>query len=203
MLQVDLTPPQEIKRQKTQYFVGTSTKISAVLLVMCLLAAGYLAYRSLSYKAQIFAVDQRVLALESRRAELSDVEEVSKKLAGKYFLLQRYMETRVAYSSVVKELIARVPSEVTVDDIAFESGGKKANVSGFSTNPSQVAAFITELSRSGNAASDPAVQLTGKNAFTDVRLETLSVDDRKAQTRKAGSVEYAISFKINEGAFLK
>lgn len=203
MLQVDLTPPQEVKRKKTHFVVNTTARLTGFLLLTVLGVAGFFLYKSYKLKSQIANIDSSISSMEERRLSLSEIEDYSKKLAGKYFLLQRYMETRLSYSAVVKELVSRVPNSVVIDNLQFETGGKRARISGSSANSSQVSAFITELSRVGNSSSGSAVDLSGKNAFSDIRLETLSVDKKQQGAVSSSPVEYTITFKVNEEAFLK
>lgn len=193
---VNLTPPQEIKRQKTQYVVGASTK-AAVLLVLILVGiAAYFYTQSSSLKNQVSSLETQETDLMSQRDSMTEIEGYAKKLSGKYFLLQKYLESRLKYSSVILELLARVPAGVAFENLDFEGAGKRTRVSGTSSDVVSVSAFVNSLAKEGNSSSESSVSLGGKNAFSDVRLDSLKVDEGK-------SVEYSVSFKINEEAFLR
>lgn len=196
MKQIDLTPPQEIKRKRTQYVVGASTKISVVLLLIAVGVAVYYFTKETNLQTQIASLDSQKTELTARVQSMQEVENYAKKLSGKYFLLQKYLESRLKYSSVMLELLARVPTEISFDNLSFEGAGKRTTIAGSSKDVISVSAFVNRLAKPGNASSESAVTLEGKNAFTDVRLDSLSVDQDKG-------VAYSVSFKINEEAFLK
>lgn len=197
---INLTPPQEIKRRKTQYVVGASTKISVFLLVLALGVAGY-------YYSQSSGLTSKIVSLQSQKSQLTaqvesmqDIENYAKKLSGKYFLLQKYLEGRIKYSSVMLELLARVPEEIAFDSLSFDGLGKRTTLTGTSAEVISVSEFVNRLAKEGNASSESAVDLSGKNAFTGVRLDSLSVDETE---ENKGGIQYSVSFDINEEAFLK
>ncbi|PIS22106.1 hypothetical protein COT50_03770 [candidate division WWE3 bacterium CG08_land_8_20_14_0_20_41_10] len=193
---IDLTPPKEIKRQKTQFIVGASIKTSLALFVILLGVAGFLFYKASSLKKQISSLDQQKTELTAQKDSMQEVEEYSKKLSGKYFLLQKYLQSRIKYSAVLTELLARVPQNVVLESIGFEGSGKKARITGSSQAIVDVSTLVNKLAKEGNASSESAVSLGGKNAFSEVSLDSLNVDEGK-------SVEYNVSFKINEENFLQ
>ena len=197
---INLTPPQEIKRRRTQYAVGASTKISVFLLLLALGVAGY-------YYSQKSGVTTNISALQSQKGQLTaqvesmrEIEKYAKKLSGKYFLLQKYLEGRIKYSSVMLELLARVPQEISFESLNFDGLGKRTTISGASKDVISVSSFVNRLAKEGNASSESAVDLVGKNAFTNVRLDSLSVDEEKENQK---GIQYSVSFDINEEAFLK
>jgi len=193
---INLTPPQEIKRQKTQFIVGTSIKTSLLLLVILLGVAGFLFYKSTQLKTQIASLDQQKIDLTAQKDSMNEVEEYSKKLAGKYFLLQKYLQSRIKYSSVLTELLARVPENVVLESIGFEGSGKKAQITGSSKDLVDVSTLVNRLAKEGSASTESAVTLDGKSAFSEVSLDSLNV-------KEGESVEYNVSFKVNEENFLK
>ena len=193
---INLTPPQEIKRQKTQYVVGASTKLSILLFIILLGVGTFFFYKSYTLKNQIVGLDTQKADLIQQRESMREVEDYAKKLSGKYFLLQKYLESRLKYSSVMLEFLARVPDGLLLENVGFEGTGKRARVSGTSADIVRVSSFINRLSKDGNASSESAVNLSGKNAFMDVRLDSLNVEEGK-------DVEYGVSFKVNEEVFLK
>ncbi|MFA5776400.1 MAG: PilN domain-containing protein [Patescibacteria group bacterium] len=193
---INLTPPQEIKRQKTQYIVGTSIKTSLLLFAILLAVAGFLFYKSSRLKSQLTSLDQQKTDFTAQKDSMKEVEEYSKKLSGKYFLLQKYLQSRVKYSAVLTELLARVPENVVLESIGFEGSGKKARITGSSKDLVDVSTLVNRFAKEGNASTESAVSLSGKNAFSEVSLDSLNVNEGK-------SVEYTVSFKINEENFLK
>lgn len=193
---INLTPPQEIKRQKTQYIVGASIKTSLLLFVILLGVVGFLFYKLSRLKSQIASLDQQTADLMAQKDSMKEVEEYSRKLSGKYFLLQKYLQSRIKYSAVLTELLARVPENVVLESIGFEGSGKKAQITGLSKDLADISTLINRLAKEGNASSESAVSLNGKNAFSEVSLDSLNVNEGK-------SVEYNVSFKINEENFLK
>lgn len=193
---INLTPPQEIKSRRTQYVVGASTKIAVVILLGVIGIAIYYFSNTSSLKGQISVLDSQKADLTSQRDSMREVEDYAKKLSGKYFLLQKYLESRLKYSSVMLELLSRVPEGIKFDSLGFEGVGKRTRISGTSKDVVSVSTFISRLAKEGNSSTDSAVKLTGKNAFIDVRLDSLAVDEGK-------EINYAVSFKINEEAFLK
>jgi len=197
---INLTPPQEIKRRRTQYVVGASTKISVFLLVVALGVAGY-------YYSQRSSLANKVATLQSQKGQLTaqvesmrEIENYAKKLSGKYFLLQKYLEGRIKYSSVMAELLARVPQEISFASLTFDGLGKRTTITGESEDIISVSSFVNRLAKEGNASSQSAVDLAGKNAFTNVRLDSLNVDEEKENQK---GIQYTVSFDINEEAFLK
>jgi len=193
---INLTPPQEIKRQKTQYIVGTSIKTSLALFIILLGVAGYLFYKTTQLKSKVTLLDQQKIDLVAQKDRMTEVEEYSKKLSGKYFLLQTYLQSRIKYSAVLMELLARVPQNAVLQNIDFEGSGREARVAGSTKDLVDVSTLVNKLAKEGNASSESSVALSGKKAFSDVTLSSLNVNEGK-------SVEYSISFKINEEAFLK
>jgi len=193
---IDLTPPQEVKRQKTQFIVGTSIKVSLLLFVVLLGVAGFLFYESTRLGSQVSSLDQQKTDLTVQKDSMKEVEEYSKKLSGKYFLLQKYLQSRVRYSAVLTELLARVPQNVVLESIGFEGLGKKAKITGSSKDLVDVSTLVNRIAKEGNASSESSVSLSGKNAFSEVSLDSLNVNEGK-------SVEYNVSFKVNEENFLK
>ena len=197
---INLTPPQEIKRRRTRYVARTSTKTSVFLLLLALGVAGY-------YYSQKSGLTTKISVLQSQKGQLTaqvesmrEIENYAKKLSGKYFLLQKYLEGRIKYSSVMLELLARVPQEISFESLNFDGLGKRTTISGASTDVISVSSFVNRLAKEGNASSESAVDLVGKNAFTNVRLDSLSVDEEKENQK---GIQYSVSFDINEEAFLK
>ena len=193
---IDLTPPKEIKRQKTQFIVGTSIKTSLVLFAILLSVTGLLFYKSSTLTTQIASLDQQKAVLTAQKDSMKEVEEYSKKLSGKYFLLQKYLQSRIKYSAVLTELLARVPQNVLLESIGFEGSGKRARITGSSKDLVNVSTLVNRLTKEGNASTESAVSLSGKNAFSEVSLDSLNVNEGKF-------VEYTVSFKISEENFLK
>ncbi len=197
---INLTPPQEIKRRRTQYVVGASTKISVFLLLLALGVAGYYYSQKSGLTTKIFALQSQKGQLTAQVESMREIENYAKKLSGKYFLLQKYLEGRIKYSSVMLELLARVPQEISFESLNFDGLGKRTTISGASTDVISVSSFVNRLAKEGNASSESAVDLVGKNAFTNVRLDSLSVDEEKENQK---GIQYSVSFDINEEAFLK
>lgn len=193
---INLTPPQEIKRRKTQYVVGASTKISIVLLLIVLGASAYFFSKVSTTKSKIASQDSRKTELTAKREEMREVEDFAKKLSGKYFLLQKYLESRLKYSSAITELLSRIPEGVNYTDLKFEGMGKRASISGTSKDVVSVSSFVNRLAKEGNSSTQSAVKLDGKNAFLEVRLDSLNVEEGK-------EINYIVSFNVNEEAFLK
>ena len=194
---VNLTPPQEIRRRRTQYVVGAATKMSVLLVLVLAGVAVYYFVKSSTLHKQIADLDSRGNDLTSQRDSMAEVEGYAKKLSGKYFLLQKYLESRLKYSSVISELLARVPKSVLFTDLDLGGAGQEVKVSGKSGDVISISAFINGLAKEGNASSGSGVVLDGQRAFLDVRLESLKVDEIQK------SVDYSIVFKVNEKAFLK
>lgn len=197
---INLTPPQEIKRRKTQYVVGVSTRISLVLLIVAVATAGYYFYQSSSLDSKIKALEDQKNALTKQIESMNDIENYAKKISGKYLLLQKYLEGRVKYSAVLSELLARVPQEISFESIAFDGLGRRTTISGSSKDIISVSTFINRLAKEGNASTESAVDLSGKNAFVGVKLDSLSVDEEKEGQK---GIRYSVSFEINKEAFLK
>lgn len=198
MVGIDLTPPQEIKRQKTQYAVGTSVKLAALLLLVALGTGGYFFYKSSVLNRQLSDLSKQETDLISQKDALRTVENYAKKLSGKYFLLQKYLENRSLYSSMLLELVSRVPVGITLDTVNFDGMEKRASVTGSAADVIQVSDFVNQLSKEGNASSESSPSLSGKKAFTDVRLDSLRVDER---TGEKSTVKYNVSFKVNGDLF--
>lgn len=197
---INLTPPQEIKRRRTEYIVGASTKVSALLLLLALGVSGYYYFQSSSLSNEISDLQDQKVQLTAQVDSMREVEDYAKKLSGKYFLLQKYLESRLKYSSVMLELLARVPQEISFDSLSFDGLGRRTVIAGASKDVISVSTFVSRLAKDGNASSDSAVDLTGKNAFINVRLDSLSVYEGKEDQK---GVQYSVSFDINEEAFLK
>ncbi len=176
--------------------VGASTKISIVLLLIAVGVAIYCFSQETALKGKVTRLDSQQAELIAKVESMREIEDYAKRLSGKYFLLQKYLESRLKYSSVMMELLARVPKEISFNDLNFEGVGKRTTIEGVSIDVISVSTFVNRLAKDGNASSDSAVNLSGKNAFTEVRLDSLNVDDEKGIT-------YSISFNIDEGAFLK
>jgi hypothetical protein len=196
MVGIDLTPPQEIKKQKTQYVVGFTTIVSILIFLVLAGVGSYYFYRSYTVKNQIAEAVKQSDELAKQRESMKGIEDYSKRLSGKFFVLQKYLKTRVKYSSVMLEIISRVPNGLTLESIGMESGSKRARLTGASKDVVQVSAFVNRLAKEGKSSSESSTELDGKKAFTDVRLESLQLD-------KESSVDYAVSFMVNEEAFLK
>jgi len=94
------------------------------------------------------------------------------------------------------ELLSRIPPEISFNSLNFEGVEKRTSLSGTSKDVISVSVFVSRLAKEGNASTESSVNLGGKNAFTNVRLDSLSVS-------KGNGVNYSISFNINKEAFLK
>jgi|GEM_PF-4813599 Tfp pilus assembly protein PilN len=193
---INLTPPQELKRQQVQFIVGAAVKATAVLLVLALGAAGYLFYKSGQLKGELRALDQQQTDLLAQKASMREVEDYSKKISGKYFLLQKYLQSRIKYSAVLAELLTRVPETIVLDGLDFGGADKKAQITGTSKDLVTVSALVNGLAKEGNSSSDSAVGLAGKNAFTAVSLDSLNVTEGE-------SVDFVVSFTVTEENFLQ
>lgn len=193
---INLTPPREIKRRRTQYVVGASTKIATLILFIAVGVAVYYFSKESDLQRQMDSLDSQKIQLTQKVESMREVEDYAKKLSGKYFLLQKYLESRLKYSSVMLELLARVPDEILFDNLTFDGVGRRTTVTGSSKDDISVSTFVNRLAKEGSASSESAVVLDGNYAFTEVRLDSLNADEEKGVT-------YSVSFKINEEAFLK
>ncbi len=180
--------------------VGASTRVSIFLLVLAVGVACYYFFRFSSLNSRIAALEDQKNHFASQVESMREVEDRAKQLAGKYFLLQKYLESRIRYSSVMMELFARVPQEVTLSVLDFEGLGRRATISGGSTDAIFVSSFVSRLAKEGNASSDSGVDLAGRNAFINVRLDSLSVSEEEVGQK---GVQYSVSFDVNGEAFLK
>jgi len=197
---INLTPHKEVKLRRRQYVVGVSTNISIFLFMVALGVAGYYYSRSSNLNSKISTLQSQKGQLTAQVESMREIENYAKKLSGKYFLLQKYLEGRIKYSSVMTELLARVPQEISFASLTFDGLGKRTTITGESKDIISVSSFGNRLAKEGNASSESAVDIAGKNAFTNVRLDSLSVDEEKENQK---GIQYAVSFDINEEAFLK
>lgn len=193
---INLTPPQELKRQKTQYVVGAATKVSLILLVIAVSLSVYFFVKTLKLKRELSFLEAQNRKIEQEIASMQDIENYAKDISGKYLILQRYLESRLKYSAIFREILSRKPVGVEIEKAEFEGMGKRSRIYGSSTNEMLIAVFMSKMDMPGNLFPNSGVLLEGKKAFTDVNLDALNVDETK-------KVKYTISFYVNEEVFLK
>lgn len=193
---INLTPPQELKRQKTQYVVGAATKASLVFLLLSVLLSAYYFFVTFKLKNNLRDLDLQNKQIAQEISSLQDIENYAKGISGKYLILQRYLESRLKYSAVFKELLGRKPVGVEIEKVDFDGVGKVSRLYGVSTNEVLISLFMSNLEKIGNLSLDSGISLEGKKAFTDVNLDSLSLDETK-------QARFVISFYLNEEAFLR
>ncbi len=181
---INLIPQQEVVEQRKTRLVNLSTVFSIVLLVGIGIASVIVISMSLSLNKELKDETDKVESYRNSIKAMATTEVISRNLFKKYTVLKGLFESRIYFSTLMKELNIRRPSGVLLTDL-----GLKENtliISGNSDNYISVAAFMNNLLDKNFQGSSNIEGL-----FKSVTLTSVSLGKRE------GSIDFSMKVEID------
>lgn len=184
---INLIPQAEVIEQKKSKVLASSSILSILVLLVALGVSAYY-FTSLSkVNSEIKKTDSDIESLRSKIKSMSEVEIAARNLDKRYTALKNLFKGRSKYSLLLKELEARRPSDVSIQNSDVRPG--QINISGTSGSYISLKSFMDNLLNKefpdGNAGL--------KDLFTTLSLNSVSLD------KSNNSVKFFIVLTYQDG----
>ena len=160
---INLIPHEEQVEQTKSQLVQLSTYIMVGVFILVLAVSAYLFYLTLNLKKENTAFDTKIENLRAQVKTMSTVEISARNLQARLDAISSFYKTRYYYSTLLKELYARVPSSISIEDFVIAEG--TITLSGSSDNFMAISGFISGLTKDNKY-------------FTSVTLNSASFQER-------------------------
>ncbi len=161
---INLIPQAEVAQQVKVRIVKLSTIISILLLLVVAGVAAYFFYTVKGVRDEIVATEGRIENERQEIIKLANIEINSRILYAKSSTLRAILSQRQYFSKLLTELAASVPESVLIKDF---------NITENST------ITLTGMGGSYNSIQEFMNNLLAKEIFTQVELNSVSLDSRE------------------------
>ena len=170
---------QEEKQEQTKtQLVKLSTVFTIILFVIVAGISGYLFYQTYSLKTQIQLHEANITDLRAQIQNQSQIEIIARNLESKYKALNSILTDRLYYSLLLKEVQARLPQTVVIEDFSITQGNA-INISGTAETYIAIAEFINALTNKEFVGG-----VTGlEKLFTSVSLNTVTTESNVSKIK--------------------
>jgi Tfp pilus assembly protein PilN len=167
---INLIPQEEVIEQKKTAVVKSSSIISILFLVLALGIGAYFYVTISKIDANIKKADNEIENFRSKVSAMSDVEVAARNLDKKYSSLRLLFDSRSKYSLLLKEIQARKPSDVLIQNLDAKVG--EVSISGTSNSYVSVKNFMDNLLNKDFDGGDSRL----KDLFVEVSLNSVNFD---------------------------
>ncbi len=175
---INLIPQEEKQEQTKTQLVKLSTVFTIILFVIVAGISGYLFYQTYSLKTQIQLHEANITDLRAQIQNQSQIEIIARNLESKYKALNSILTDRLYYSLLLKEVQARLPQTVVIEDFSITQGNA-INISGTAETYIAIAEFINALTNKEFVGG-----VTGlEKLFTSVSLNTVTTESNVSKIK--------------------
>ena len=185
---INLIPRDEKVQQRNVKVVKLSSVLTVFVLTIMTGAAAYFWFSSNSLKSKIARKGSEIESSRRDIENMTEIEIIARTLDAKYQVLLGLYEDRRNYSSLISELVKRLPGNVEMESFSLAGDDfEEINISGRGSDYIAIARFINTLSDSNFSSAEEGLE----KLFTGVTLKsvTLDIQDR--------SVKYFIVTSFN------
>ena len=184
---INLIPQTEVIEQKKSKVLASSSVFSVLLLLIALGVSAYFFTTLSKVNSEIKKTDSEIESLRSKIKSMSEVEIAARNLDKRYTALKNLFTGRSKYSLLLRELEARKPSDVSIQNSDIRPG--QICISGTSGSYISLKSFMDNLLNKefldGNAEL--------KDLFTTLSLNSVSLD------KSNNSVKFFIVLTYQDG----
>jgi Tfp pilus assembly protein PilN len=167
---VNLIPQTEVVEQKKSTVVKSSSIFSVVLFVIALGISAYYFTNLAKVNSDIKKTEDEIESLRGNIKSMSDIEISARNLDRKYNALNTLFAGRSKYSLLLKEIEARKPSNITIQNAEVKVG--QISISGSSDNFISVKTFVDNFLNKEYQDGNPDL----RDMFISVSLNSVSLD---------------------------
>jgi Tfp pilus assembly protein PilN len=167
---VNLIPQTEVIEQKKSAVVKSSSIFSVVLFVIALGISGYYFTNLAKVNSDIKKTDDEIESHRAKIKSMSDIEISARNLDRKYSALKTLFGGRSKYSLLLKEIEARKPANININNIDVKVG--QISISGSSDNYISVKTFVDNFLNKEYQDGNPDL----RDMFISVSLNSVSLD---------------------------
>lgn len=184
---INLIPQTEVFEQKKSKVLASSFIFSILIFLVVLGVSAYCFVNLSKIDSDIKNTDTEIESLRSQVKSMADVEIAVRNLDKKYSALKTLFSGRSKYSLLLKELEARKPSDVSVQNADVRSG--QISLSGTSGSYISLKTYMDNLLNKEFAEGDPKL----KDLFTTLSLNSVNLD------KSNNSVKFFIVLTYQDG----
>lgn len=184
---INLIPQTEVVEQRKSKVLASSSVFSVIILVVVLGVSAYYFTNLSKVNSNIKKTDTEIESLRSKIKSMSEVEIAVRNLDKKYSALRGLFLGRSKYSLLLKELEARKPSDVTVQNADVRPG--QISLSGTSGSYISLKNYMDNLLNKEFTEGDPKL----KDLFITLSLNSVSLD------KSNNSVKFFIVLTYQDG----
>jgi len=167
---INLIPQTEVVEQRKTKAVKSSTILSILILIVALGISAFFFFTLSGLNSKIKQTDADIESLRAKIKTMSNLEVSARNLDKKYSALNMLFSGRSKYSLLLKEMEARRPSDVTINNFDVKPG--QVSISGFSGSYISVSTFVNNFLNKEYTGGNPDL----KDMFIDVSLNSVSLD---------------------------
>jgi Tfp pilus assembly protein PilN len=183
---INLIPQQEVHEQAKHTIVKFSTVLSIFFVFVVAGVSAYYYFEASKVKKEADLLDEQVVAARNEINSLSVIEVSARNLDAKYKVLQQLFNSRVYYSLLLGELLARKPDAITIKDFGLFTGNK-LSVSGSGPSYIVISGFVNNLVDSAEIYSNKKLQ----GLFKSVTLNTVTMENT------TGLINYSVTLEFD------
>ncbi len=167
---INLIPQTEVVEQRKTKAVKSSTILSILILIVALGVSAFFFFTLSDLNSKIKQTDADIELLRGKIKTMSNLEVSARNLDKKYSALSMLFSGRSKYSLLLREMEARKPSDVTINNFDVKPG--QVSISGFSGSYISVSTFVNNFLNKEYTGGNPDL----KDMFIDVSLNSVSLD---------------------------
>ena len=167
---INLIPQTEVVEQRKTKAVKSSTILSIIILIVALGVSAFFFITLSGLNSKIKQTDVDIELLRGKIKMMSNLEVSARNLDKKYSALSTLFSGRSKYSLLLREMEARKPSDVTINNFDVKPG--QISISGFSGSYISVSTFVNNFLNKEYTGGNPDL----KDMFIDVSLNSVSLD---------------------------
>jgi len=173
MQDINLLPQSEVIEQTKVKAIKLSTILSAIFLVIVIIASGYILFLNNKTKQEISVLDSEIEGYRSEINSRAAVEVTVRNLDKKHKALQTIFTNQRKYSKLMEELKFRKPETLSLDSADFRKG--KININGLADNYIAIADFINNLKNTSFTGGIKGLE----GLFTQVSINSVNMENSK------------------------
>ena len=167
---INLIPQTEVVEQRKTKALKSGTVSSVIFLIIAVGVSVFFFVKMSDLNSKIKQTDTDIEALRDKVKTMASLEVSARNLDKKYSALNTLFSTRSKYSLLLKELEARRPSDVSINNFDVKPG--QISISGVSQSYISVSTYVNNFLDKDFAGGNPDL----KDIFIDVSLNSVSLD---------------------------
>ncbi|MBW6441756.1 PilN domain-containing protein [Patescibacteria group bacterium] len=184
---INLIPQTEVVEQKKTQVLKSSSIFSVILLIVSIGVSAYYFINLTDVNSKIKQTDADIEMSRGQIRSMSEIEVSARNLDKKISALKTLFNGRSKYSLLLKEMEARKPADVTIQNSDIKVG--QISISGTSGSYISVQSYVNNFLNKDFEGGNPEL----KDMFVDVSLNSVSLD------KGSNSVKFLIVVSYQDG----